>query len=316
MQDILTAIEAAGIFPVVEIDRLEDAVPVAKALFDGGIAALEITLRTPCAYDAISAVRQAFPQVLVGAGTVLTPDQVDQARNAGAGYMVAPGFNPRVVRHCLDKDIPVIPGIDSPSGIELAIEAGLSVLKFFPAEFSGGVKGLESMAGPFKDRIRFLPLGGITPQNLTDYACCEKVMAVGGTWIAKRDLIRAKSFSRITRNAREALALLHGLEFTGIRLKQGCATEDANLMERLSQTFTLPCDGFTALALAGDDTTAANGRISVGCNNLRRTAIWLKSQGIEARFRPLETAPGNGMELVLARHLGGFEIQLIEKVRS
>jgi len=313
MQEILDAIEAAGIFPVVEIDRLEDGVPVAGALMDGGIAALEITLRTPCAYGAIQAVHRAFPGILVGAGTVLSPEQVDQAWDAGAGYMVAPGFNPRVVRYCLDKGIPVIPGIDSPSGIELALEAGLSVLKFFPAQFSGGIEGLKSMAGPFKDRIRFLPLGGITPENLTQYARCDKVMAVGGTWIAKKELVLKKDFSQITQNAREAMALLHGFEVCGIELNVDPDHGDADLLKTLSQAFALPESGMTALDLIKAPDNGLRGRLRIACNNVRRAGLWLKNQAVKADVTPIETPAGNASGLTLASRPGGFEIQFIEK---
>lgn len=313
MQDILNAIEAAGLFPVVEIDRLEDAKPVAKALLDGGIAAMEITLRTPCACDAIRAVHSAFPEMMVGAGTVLTPTQVDEARDAGAGYMVAPGFNPTVVHYCLDAGIPIIPGIDSPSGIELAIEAGLSVLKFFPAEFSGGIDGLKSMAGPFKNRIRFLPLGGITPENLIDYVRCDSVMAVGGTWIAKNELINSGNFAQITRNAKQAMALLHGFEFAGLELDVNGNREDAGLLDILSGVFTLPRPDMTALCAVKDQGSGFSGRIKIACNNVRRGAMWLKNQAIEAGSELIEASSGPENAMVLTRRPGGFMIELIEK---
>ena len=313
MQDILDTIEAAGIFPVVEIDRVEDGVPVARALIEGGIAALEITLRTPCAYGAIQSVRQACPEILVGAGTVLSPEQVDQAWEAGAGYMVAPGFNPRVVQYCLDKGIPVIPGIDSPSGIELAIEAGLSVLKFFPAQFSGGIEGLKSMAGPFKNRIRFLPLGGITPENLAEYARWDNVMAVGGTWIAKKELILKKDFSQITQNAKEAMALLHGFEFCGIELNVDPGQKDADLLKTLSQAFTLPQSGMPALDAVQAPGNSLKGRIRIACNNIKRAGLWLKNQEISTDLTRIDAPSGHASGLTLGCRPGGFEIQFIEK---
>ncbi|WP_022666372.1 bifunctional 4-hydroxy-2-oxoglutarate aldolase/2-dehydro-3-deoxy-phosphogluconate aldolase [Desulfospira joergensenii] len=313
MQDILNAIEAAGIFPVVEIDRLEDAVPVAEALRKGGIAAMEITLRTPCACDAIHAVRKAFPEMMVGAGTVLTPDQVEQARDAGAGYMVSPGYNPRIVRYCLDAGILIIPGIDSPSGIELAIEAGLSVLKFFPAQFSGGIDGLKSMAAPFKNRIRFLPLGGITPENISDYVRCGEVLAVGGTWIAKNEIIREGDFSRITQNAREAMALLHGFEFSGLELNVCGKNQDADLLDTLSRVFTLPRSGLTALRALEDGDSNLSGKIRIACNNIKRGAMWLKNQSIQADTELVELESKDETSVVLAGRPGGFRIQLIEK---
>ena len=298
MQKILDAIHIAGIFPVIEIEQLEDAVPVAKALRDGGIAAMEITLRTKVACDAIKAVLDAYPDMLVGAGTVLTPEQVEEVKEAGATYIVTPGYNPRVVAHCNEIGMLIIPGIDSPTGIELALEAGLPAVKFFPAESRGGIKGLTSMAGPFKDRIKFLPLGGIGPHNITDYAKSDRVFAIGGTWIAKQHYIQEKKFEQITRNAKEALALLHGFELLGAELNSG----DANLFETLSMAFApVSVHGITPLAMGETNT------ITIGCNNIYRAAIWLNDNGQAVGVDPKTRSA------MLSGTPEGLTVKLIEK---
>ena len=280
--------------------------PVAKALRDGGIAAMEITLRTPCACDAITAVLKAYPDMLVGAGTVLTPEQVQEACDAGATYIVTPGYNPKVVQTCVDNGILIMPGIDSPTGIELALEAGLPAVKFFPAAHCGGIKGLRAMAGPFRDRMKFLPLGGITPENLTDYARCEKVLAVGGTWIAKSEIINSGDFERITRNAREAMALLHGFELAGVELQVGDVKADFDLLGTLSTVFT-PRPGVNALAALTEGDFS--GRIRIACNNVKRAALWLKAQNFEAVERETES----GLSMLLQSRPGNFEIEFIQK---
>ncbi|NDV19037.1 bifunctional 4-hydroxy-2-oxoglutarate aldolase/2-dehydro-3-deoxy-phosphogluconate aldolase [Pseudodesulfovibrio sp. JC047] len=305
MQKILKAIQTAGIFPVVEIERLEDAVPVAKALKDGGIAAMEITLRTDVACDAIKAVLEAFPDMLVGAGTVLTPEQVEEVQAAGACYIVTPGFNPRVVRHCVDNDFLIIPGIDSPTGIELALEAGLPAVKFFPAESRGGMKGLTSMAGPFKKRMKFLPLGGISPDNITDYAQSDAVLAVGGTWIAKQKYIRAGQFEQITKNAKEAMALLHGFELVSAEIGTGADEVGSNMLNTLAMAFapsSIP--GLSPLAATGD----APGTLRIACNNVLRAAVWLESLG-----QQVKTIDTENNSVWMAETAGGIAIQLIEK---
>jgi 2-dehydro-3-deoxyphosphogluconate aldolase/(4S)-4-hydroxy-2-oxoglutarate aldolase len=305
MQNILKAIQTAGIFPVVEIERLEDALPVAKALRDGGIAAMEITLRTPVACEAIKAVRQAYPDMLVGAGTVLTPEQVDQVREAGARYIVTPGFNPSVVNYCVANDLLIIPGIDSPTGIELALEAGLSAVKFFPAESRGGIKGLASMAAPFKGRIRFLPLGGINPDNLISYAQNDCVLAVGGTWIAKRNYIDAGQFDQITRNAQEALARLHGFELLAAEVDTNNDQTGLALLQTLAKVFVpTPVPGLVPLAASKTEA----GSLCIACNNIQRAAVWLESNG--QNVGPIDPATRSAR---MSATMGNLSIQLIEK---
>jgi 2-dehydro-3-deoxyphosphogluconate aldolase/(4S)-4-hydroxy-2-oxoglutarate aldolase len=193
------------IIPVVAIQDAEDALPLADALIRGGLPCAEITFRTAAAASAIKAVAQRG-DILVGAGTVLTVDQVKQAVDAGATFIVAPGFNPKVVAYCIDKGIPVTPGVSNPTDIEMALDFGLEILKFFPAEAFGGLKTLKAMSAPYT-MMRFIPTGGIGPGNVLDYLKHPKVAACGGSWMVKSDLIAGGQFERITELTREAVAI-------------------------------------------------------------------------------------------------------------
>jgi len=195
---------AVRLVPVIVIKDASKAVSLAKALYDGGLPCAEVTLRTPQAADAIRAIADAMPDMLLGAGTVLTPAQVDKALDAGAKYIVAPGLNPDVVRYCQSKNVPVLPGVCTPSEVEQGLALGLSALKFFPAEAAGGVNMLKSLSGPYGD-VKFMPTGGITQNNLKDYLSVKSVFACGGSWMVKDDLIDANDFATITKLTKEAV---------------------------------------------------------------------------------------------------------------
>ncbi len=207
MNSIFSEIEKYRIVPVIKIENAENAVPLADALTAGGLPLAEVTFRTDAAEESIRMIIGSRPDVLVGAGTVLTIENVDKAVNAGAKFIVAPGFNPTVVDHCILKNIPVIPGINNPSQAEWAIERGLEVLKFFPAEISGGVKMLKALGAVYN--IKFIPTGGVSMSNLNEYLSYEKVLAVGGTWMVKADLINSGCFDRITEMTKEAVAAVN-----------------------------------------------------------------------------------------------------------
>jgi 2-dehydro-3-deoxyphosphogluconate aldolase / (4S)-4-hydroxy-2-oxoglutarate aldolase len=201
-------ISAKRIVPVVGIADLNHAAPVARAISDGGLDIFEIVLRSPVALDAISAACEACPDMFIGAGTVLTCDQVDAAIDAGAKFGVAPGLNERVVRHAQSRDFPFIPGVVTASEIEHAIELGCPLLKFFPAEPAGGAPLLKSVAAPYSHLdLGFVPLGGVKPGNMGNYFAIPSVSAIGGSWIASKDLQLAGDWAQISANVREALVL-------------------------------------------------------------------------------------------------------------
>jgi 2-dehydro-3-deoxyphosphogluconate aldolase/(4S)-4-hydroxy-2-oxoglutarate aldolase len=199
-------LEELRIVPVITVENGDQAIRLADALVAGNLPLMEITFRSDAAAEAISRVRAERPDVTVGAGTVLTPAQVDAALAAGAQFIVAPGFNPKVADHCIAAGVPFAPGVATPSEVEWALERGLSLLKFFPAEQSGGVQYIKAISAPYRG-VRFMPTGGITPENLKSYLSVPSVIACGGSWMVKLDLIKAGEFETITRLTAEAVAL-------------------------------------------------------------------------------------------------------------
>lgn len=195
-----------GVVPVVVLEDAKDAVRLAKALMDGGLPCAEVTFRTEAAEDAIRLMCKEYPDMLVGAGTVLTIDQVDRAVAAGARFIVSPGFDPEIVDYCLEKDIPVFPGCITPSEVAQAAKRGIEVVKFFPAEQAGGVAMIRSLAAPYTG-MKFMPTGGISAKNLRDYLECDKILCCGGSWMVKSDLIHQGEFDRIRDLTREAVEL-------------------------------------------------------------------------------------------------------------
>lgn len=206
--DIFSRLESAGIIAVLVIDRAEDAVPLAEALLAGGITAMELTLRTPAALDALRQIRKACPDMLAGIGTILKPEQVHQALDAGGAFGVSPGVNPRVIEAALQAGLPFAPGICTPTDIEQALEHDRRFLKFFPAEPCGGLPYLRAISAPYAHLgVKYLPLGGVSLENMKDYLNEPYVAGIGGSWLAPREMIRAGEWPRITERAREALAL-------------------------------------------------------------------------------------------------------------
>jgi 2-dehydro-3-deoxyphosphogluconate aldolase / (4S)-4-hydroxy-2-oxoglutarate aldolase len=204
---VIEELSQIGLVPVVALERVEDAVPLARALHAGGIACAEITFRTAAAAEAIRRIANEVPEVCVGAGTVLTIQQARQAADAGAHYIVAPGFDPAIVDWCLEHQLAVFPGVATPTEISMALAKGLTTLKFFPAEEIGGTRLLKALAAPFQ-QVRFIPTGGINAANLATYLALPNVAACGGSWLVTRALIAQGQFAEITRLSREARVLV------------------------------------------------------------------------------------------------------------
>lgn len=201
--NIYERIEKVGIVPVVVLDDSEDAIDLGKALLNGGIDVAEITFRTEAAEESIKKMSEELPEILVGAGTVLTMEQLEKAINAGAKFIVSPGFDENIVNKCVEENIPVFPGTVTPTDIIKAINSGLDVVKFFPAGNYGGLKTIKSLSGPFNN-IKFMPTGGVNSENLEEYLKFDKIIAVGGSWIADKKLIKEKNFKEIEKIAKEA----------------------------------------------------------------------------------------------------------------
>ena len=206
MKTIEERFHELGVVPVVVLEDEKAAVPLAKALVQGGLPCAEVTFRTEAAAESIRLMSEAYPDMLVGAGTVLTTEQVDLAVKSGAKFIVSPGFDPEVVDYCLEKNIPVLPGCITPSEVAQAVKRGLKVVKFFPAEQAGGIAMIKAMAAPYYN-VKFMPTGGISPKNLKDYLSCDKILCCGGSWMVKGDMIKNGEFDKIQMLVKEAKEL-------------------------------------------------------------------------------------------------------------
>ena len=204
---ITTQLQRLKVVPVIALDHAEDILPLADTLAQNGLSVAEITFRSPAAGEAIRLLRQQRPDFLIAAGTVLTADQVFQAKNAGADVVVTPGFNPKIVQLCQDLGLPIIPGVNNPMAIEAALELGIDTVKFFPAEASGGVKMIKALLGPYA-QLKMMPTGGIGLQNIQDYLAIPNVVACGGSWFVEKTLINAKNWSEINRLTQEVVTLI------------------------------------------------------------------------------------------------------------
>lgn len=207
MSSIKQQLKALKVIPVIAIDNAEDIIPLGKVLVENGLPAAEITLRSEAAVEAIRLLRQTQPDMLIGAGTVLNREQAIAAKEAGATFIVSPGFNPNTVKACQEIGIDIVPGVNNPSTVEAALEMGLTTLKFFPAEASGGINIVKSLLAPYTD-IELMPTGGISPANIKDYLAIPRVLACGGTWMVDKKLIEAGNWEELARLTREAVALV------------------------------------------------------------------------------------------------------------
>ncbi|MGL2707448.1 bifunctional 4-hydroxy-2-oxoglutarate aldolase/2-dehydro-3-deoxy-phosphogluconate aldolase [Helicobacter pylori] len=207
MQDkIIEILQISPIVPVVVVEDIKDAVPLAQSLIEGGIPIIEVTLRSSCALEAIELIAKNVPKMRVGAGTILNPTQLEQAQNRGAEFLISPGLTIKLLEHAKKKDMPLIPGVSSSSEVMQALELGYNALKFFPAEYCGGVKLLNAFNGPFKG-VKFCPTGGISVDNMRSYLALENVVCVGGSWLTPKDLVQNKEWDKITEICKRALAL-------------------------------------------------------------------------------------------------------------
>ena len=210
MKSMKKILEEYGVVPVVVLKDTKDAIPLADALIEGGLSCAEVTFRTDAAEESIRLMSEKYPEMLVGAGTVLTTEQVDRAVNAGAKFIVSPGFDAEIVDYCLEKNIPVFPGCITPSEVAQAVKRGLKVIKFFPAEQAGGVAMIKAMGAPY-GMVKFMPTGGISAKNLAEYLSCSNIVCCGGSWMVKSDLIAEGKFDEITALTKEAVELVKSI---------------------------------------------------------------------------------------------------------
>ena len=320
MNQICKDIQSYGLVPVIKIEDVSKAVPLAKALCDGGLPVAEVTFRTKCAAEAIALMAKAYPDMLIGAGTVLTIEQAKAAVDAGAKFIVSPGFNPKVVGYCVENNIPIVPGTSRPSDVEAALEFGLDVVKFFPAEAAGGIPMLSSLAGPYGN-LKFMPTGGIDEKNLLNYLNLKNVIACGGSFMVKDSLISEGKFSEITALTRAAVNKMLGFELAHIGVN--CADKDAAI-----KTATLISTLFGMDVKTGNSSTfvgkafemmhepylGANGHIAIATNFIERAVAYFKRMGIAFNEESRKTdAKGNLKAIYFADEFAGFAIHLVQK---
>lgn len=320
MQTILNRIEAMGIVPVVKIDNADQAVPLARALQAGGLPIAEITFRTAAAEQAIRNIVANVPDMLVGAGTVLTTEQAERAIAAGARFIVTPGLSAGVVQCCQKHGMPITPGVATPTDIQAALDLGLEVLKFFPAESSGGIASLKAMSAPYGS-VRFIPTGGIAADNLVAYLAFPKVLACGGSWMVKDALIKAGQFDTITRLTREALDTMLGFELAHVGLNAADAEQSMALTRQLAECFGFPLKAGNSSNFAGKGIEinkapglGTHGHIAIATNSIRRAMDWLERQGNVMDPDTAKTdADGNLVAVYLKGETGGFAFHLLQK---
>ncbi|MGI5894007.1 MAG: bifunctional 4-hydroxy-2-oxoglutarate aldolase/2-dehydro-3-deoxy-phosphogluconate aldolase [Candidatus Merdivicinus sp.] len=313
-------IRSYGLIPVIKIDDPAQAEPLAQALCDGGLPAAEVTFRTAAAKEAIARMTKAFPDMLVGAGTVLTTKQVDEAVEAGAKFIVSPGLNPKVVSYCIEKGVPIMPGCATPSDMEAAIELGLDVVKFFPAEANGGIKSIKAMAAPYT-QLRFMPTGGINEKNLLDYLSFPKIIACGGSFMVNEDLLKAGDYAAITELTRNAVRLMLGFELAHIGINAE-NEEEAKKGAAMFQTLF----GFTAkegnssifagkeVELMKSPYLGKNGHIAISTNSIDRAVAFFERKGFAFNQDSAKyDAKKNLKAIYFADEVCGFAIHLVQK---
>ena len=318
---MISELYSIGLIPVIKIENPDDAVPLAKALIDGGLPAAEITFRTACAAEAIKNITEAYPEMLVGAGTVLTCEQVDAAIAAGSKFLVSPGLNPKVTAYCLSKGVPMLPGCSNPSDIETALELGLKTVKFFPAEAAGGLKMLKAMAAPY-GQLTFMPTGGINADNLLDYLKFNKIIACGGSFMVRDDLIRDKKWDEITALTRNAVKAMLGLEFVHIGIN-GESKEEAMKSAKLFELmFGLPVRETSKSVFAGNEFEFMNqkgpgthGHIGIRTHFVDRAMAYFKRLGFEFDESSItyDDKSGKPKFVYFKDEIAGFAIHLVQK---
>jgi 2-dehydro-3-deoxyphosphogluconate aldolase/(4S)-4-hydroxy-2-oxoglutarate aldolase len=320
MVTVLEELGKIGIVPVIKIDDPEKAVPLARALLAGGIPCAEITFRTKAGVEALSRISREVPEILTGAGTVLTVGQVDEAIAAGAKFIVSPGFNPRVVRYCIEKGIPITPGCSGPSDMEAALEAGLLVVKFFPAEQAGGLNYIKAVAAPYP-ALRFMPTGGINPGNIASYIAYEKILACGGSWMVPPDRIAAGDFDAVTALCKDAVAKVLDFSLAHVGIN-GANGEEALKAARLFEALFgfPPKEGASSIFAGGgieimkSPYLGKNGHIAIGTNSLKRAIPYLERKGFHFNPDSAKTdSQGVMIALYLSDEIAGFAVHLVQK---
>jgi 2-dehydro-3-deoxyphosphogluconate aldolase/(4S)-4-hydroxy-2-oxoglutarate aldolase len=320
VKKLLKEIYDIGIVPVVVLDETSQALPLAKALYAGGLGCAEVTFRTIAAEESIKIISEEMPEMLVGAGTVLTTEQVDRAIAVGAKFIVSPGLNREVVKYCVDKNITIIPGCATPSDIETALSLGLEVVKFFPAEAAGGIDMIKAMSAPYAS-IKFMPTGGINIKNLNTYLSTDKVIACGGSWMVSKELLKSGSYETVTKLTKEALRTMLGFEVrhVGINMPDADAADKAAgafealfgfIKEERSGSFFAS----SGIEIMKKQFLGKNGHIAVSTNNAERAVYYLRKAGVVFDEKTASYYEGGNLRTIYMREeIGNFAVHLLQK---
>ena len=317
--DVMERLRRAAVIPAAALDDVGHAVPAAGALYAGGIDVIEVTFRTAAAPEAIRAVAEQCPNMLVGAGTVLTLEQCRTAVDCGAKFIVAPGLNPEVVRWCTGHGIAVIPGCATPTEIMAALQLGVEVVKFFPASVYGGLAAMKALSGPF-GTVRFIPTGGVNSQNIGAFMAAPFVYAVGGSWVCPPGEIRAGNFSRITALCQEARAAALGFEVAHIGMNTACPEQAQEVGLRLARAFGLDIRGGRAsnfvssrIEIMNTPYLGENGHIAIATNSIPLAIAELERKGLACDMQTAKYQAGRMTAVYLKDEFGGFAIHLLQK---
>ncbi len=321
MKDLLKKLYGIGVVPVVKIDDLETALPIAKALCEGGVPCIEITFRTAHAAESIKMISQAYPQMLIGAGTVLTPAQADQAMEMGATFIVSPGLNPNLVSYCIEKGYPILPGCSTASDVERAIELGLDTVKFFPAEAAGGIKMIKSLAGPYTN-IKYMPTGGITEKNINDYLSFDKIIACGGSYLVTNDLVKSGNYQGIVDICRKSIKAILGLEVLHVGINAANEAEHTAIANELGAMTFSPCNTGNSSTFVGTGFEVmktpflgANGHIALGVNDVERAVAYYEMLGYSFKAETAKHKNGKLIAIYFEKEIGGFAYHLVQKAK-
>ena len=319
--NMLKELYSIGLIPVIKIENALDAVPLAKALIDGGLPAAEITFRTKCAAEAIKNITEAYPDMLVGAGTVLTTEQVDAAIAAGSKFLVSPGLNPKVVAYAQSKGVLMLPGCSNPSDIEAALELGLTTVKFFPAEAAGGLKMLKAMAAPY-GQLTFMPTGGINADNMLDYLKFNKIVACGGSFMVKDELVKEKKWDEITALTKNAVSKMLGFEFIHMGINSDNKEEALRGAKLFEVMFGMPLRETSKSHFAGEAFEFMHGKgpgkcghIGIRTNFVDRAMAYFKRMGFEFDESSItyDEKSGKPKFVYFKDEICGFAIHLVQK---
>ncbi|NLX64384.1 MAG: bifunctional 4-hydroxy-2-oxoglutarate aldolase/2-dehydro-3-deoxy-phosphogluconate aldolase [Clostridiaceae bacterium] len=316
---VLDKLGKAGVVPVVVIEDARNAVPTAKALLAGGINVMEITFRTAAAKDSIKQVAENVPEMVVGAGTVLTLDQCKAAVEAGAKFIVSPGFNEEVVKWCVENDVAVTPGCVTPTEITMALKYGIKVIKFFPANVYGGLSAMKALSGPFGD-VRFIPTGGVDSKNLAEYITAPFVHAVGGSWVCPKADISDGNFDKITALCTEARKIVLGFEVAHLGINCNDADESMAVCEKLNKAFDLSIKEGNSSNFASSEIEVMksmylgkNGHIAIRTNSMTAAIEELKKRGFDVDMDTVKYKGDRIIAVYLKDEFGGFAVHLLQK---